>query len=203
MIDAAVLRLVAITDNLRDGVAGLASRAAAAQRGGATMIQVRLPNEAARTVVEATRALVAAVDVPVLVHNRVDVALAGGAAGVHLGVQDIEVADVRAMVGDRFIVGRSASSEVEARRGAGADFLAIGPVFAAARTGDEPAIGVEVLAQLVRVLGTPVVAIGGINAGCAAEAVRAGAAGVALIRGIFGAPDPEGASRQVRAAIGM
>ena len=82
------LRLIAITDNLRDGVDGLVLRARAARRGGATMIQLRLPDEGARTVAAVARALVTARRHPVVVHGRVDAALAAGAAGVHLGVHD-------------------------------------------------------------------------------------------------------------------
>ncbi|HEX5581516.1 MAG TPA: thiamine phosphate synthase, partial [Gemmatimonadaceae bacterium] len=89
MIDPAVLRLLAITDDLRDGPAGLVDRARAAVRGGATMIQLRLKVATARELVEVARALVAAVPAPVLVNDRADVALAAGAAGVHLGADDL------------------------------------------------------------------------------------------------------------------
>ncbi len=116
-----LLRLVAITDNLRDGIEGLTRRAAAARRGGATMIQLRLPDEGARTLTAATRAIIAAVDIPVVVHVRADVALAAGAAGVHLGVDDIAVSDVRRLCGTNFLIGRSAATDEDLRRADGAD----------------------------------------------------------------------------------
>src|SRR3954466_3736009 len=99
-----LLRLVAITGNLRDGINGLTRRAVASKRGGATMIQLRLPDEGAPTLTAAARELIAAVDLPVGVRGRIDVALAAGAAGVHLGVEDIAVADVRRLCGTAFVI---------------------------------------------------------------------------------------------------
>src|SRR5688572_30349016 len=80
------LRLVAITDDIRDGRDGLVDRASRAVRGGATMVQLRLRDIDARELVDIARALVRALPVPVLVNSRADVALAAGAAGVHLGI---------------------------------------------------------------------------------------------------------------------
>lgn len=196
-----LLRLVAITDNLRDGVDGLARRAAASRRGGATMIQLRLPDEGARTLAAAARALIAAVDIPVVVHTRADVALAAGAAGVHLGVDDIAVADVRRLCGPDFVIGRSAGTDEDLRRAAGADYVALGPAFDVDRRRPGAALGAGELERLTRVADVPVVAVGGISPSTAAEAIRAGACGVALISGIFGSPDPETAARQLLSAI--
>ena len=195
-----LLRLVAITDNLRDGVDGLTRRAVASHRGGATMIQLRLPDESARTLTAAARALIAAVDLPVVVHARVDVALAAGAAGVHLGVDDIAVSDVRRLCGEKFVIGRSAATEEDLRRAEGADYVALGPAFAVDRRSGS-ALGMSEFERLVRSAGLPVVAVGGISPATAPEAIRAGACGVALISGIFGSPDPETAAREVRSAI--
>jgi thiamine-phosphate pyrophosphorylase len=196
------LRLVAIPDNLRDGVEGLTRRAQAAQRGGATMIQLRLPDEGARTLAEAARAFVAALDIPVVVHSRVDVALAARAAGVHLGVRDIGVVDARRIAAGDFIVGRSAVTADDVVLGSDADYVTLGPVFAADARQSAACIGISNFERLVRSASMPIVAIGGISAVTAVEAIRLGAVGVALIGGIFGAPDPERATREVRAAIG-
>jgi len=196
-----VLRLVAITDNLRDGVAGLTRRAVASHRGGATMIQLRLPDESARTLTAAARALIAAVDIPVVVHARVDVALAAGAAGVHLGVDDIAVSDVRRLCGEDFVIGRSAGTEEDLRRAEGADYVALGPAFAVDRRRSGPTTGISEFERLARSASLPVVAVGGISPATAPDAIRAGACGVALISGIFGSPDPEIAAREVRSAI--
>src|SRR5919199_914872 len=105
MFDARSLRLMAITDDLRDGQEGLAARAAAAVRGGATMVQVRLKDESPRTVAAVAALLVARLPVPVIVNDRVDVALAAGAVGVHLGAEDLPAAAVRLFVPPGFIIG--------------------------------------------------------------------------------------------------
>jgi thiamine-phosphate pyrophosphorylase len=195
------LRLVAITDNLRDGIDGLTHRAIASRRGGATMVQLRLPDEGARTIAGAARALIGALDVPVVVHARVDVALAAGAAGVHLGVDDIAVADVRRLCGPDFVIGRSAATDEDLLRGEGADYITLGPAFPVAQRRPDAALGARELERIARSSPLPVVAIGGISPATAAEAMRAGACGVALISGIFGSRDPERAAREVRSAI--
>jgi thiamine-phosphate pyrophosphorylase len=195
------LRLVAITDNLRDGVDGLTRRAAASCRGGATMIQLRLPDEGARTIAAAARALIAAVDVPVVVHARIDVALAANAAGVHLGVHDVAIPDARRLCGPDFIIGRSAATAEDLHRAEGADYVALGPAFAVDRRRPGSELGMSEFERLARSVVAPVVAVGGISPSTAPEAIRAGACGVALISGIFGSPDPETAAREVRSAI--
>lgn len=195
-------RLVAITDNLRDGIEGLSGRARACCRGGATMIQLRLPDEDARTVAAAARALVAAVKVPVIVHGRLDIALAADAAGVHLGVRDFAVADARRVCGDGFLIGRSAGTSEDLIRAEGADYIALGPLFPTEQRRPGIALGFSEFERLARAATAPVVAVGGISSTTAPEAIRAGADGVALISGLFGSPDPESAARAVRAAIG-
>jgi thiamine-phosphate diphosphorylase len=165
------------------------------------MIQLRLPDEGARTLTAATRALIAAVDVPVVVHVRADVALAAGAAGVHLGVDDIAVADVRRLCGTNFLIGRSAATAEDLRRADGGDYVALGPAFEVDRRRPGSAAGMSDFERLARSASVPVVAVGGISAATAPEAIRAGACGVALISGMFGSPDPETAAREVRSAI--
>jgi thiamine-phosphate pyrophosphorylase len=197
------LRLIAITDNLRDGVDGLLGRARAARRGGATMIQLRLPDEGAHTVAAVARALIGALDVPVVVHGRLDAALAAGAAGVHLGVRDIAVTDARRIAGGEFIVGRSAANDEDLAHAAGADYVAVGPVFPADDRRPGITLGISEFERLARSASVPAVAIGGISAATAGDAVRAGACGVALISGIFGSSDPERSARELRSAIGM
>jgi len=201
MLHCSTLRVVAITDNLRDGVPGLVARAQAARRGGVTMIQLRLPDEPARALVAAARALVESLDVPVVVHGRVDIAVATGAAGVHLGVSDVLPADVRRIAGEGLIIGRSAGNEEEARLAGGADYVALGPVFPAAGQCADGTLGLEGFARVARLVSIPVIAIGGISTRTAVDVVRAGASGVALISGILGAPDPELAAKTLHSAI--
>lgn len=196
------LKLLVITDDLRDGLDGLVARAAAAVRGGATMIQVRLKHATGRELVEVTRAMVGAVTVPVLVNDRADIALAAGAAGVHLGVDDLPVAAVRAMAPAGFLIGASFGSEGERANAEGADYVGIGPVFGTLSKSDAgEAIGPAGLARLIALSPVPAVAIGGMTAANAGEALRAGAAGVAVIRAVLGAADPERAARELRAAV--
>jgi thiamine-phosphate pyrophosphorylase len=202
VVDPRALRLVAITDDLRDGVDGLVARAAAAARGGATMVQLRLKDESARTLVEVARALVAALSVPVIVNDRADVALAAGAAGVHLGADDVPVSAIRRVAPASFTIGASVGSEEEVPRGRDADYVGIGPLYATTSKSDAgTAIGVEGFRALARACAQPALAIGGLTVENAGAVIGAGAAGIAVIRAIFAAPDPESAARALRTAI--
>src|SRR6476661_7087015 len=112
--DPRTVRLIGITDSLRNGPRGLALRAAAAVAGGATMIQLRLKEESARSLVEIARVLRAAVpDVPLIVNDRADVALAAGADGVHVGVDDLSPAVLRRVAPPGFVIGASVGSDDE------------------------------------------------------------------------------------------
>jgi thiamine-phosphate pyrophosphorylase len=196
------LRLIAITDDVRDGIDGLVARAAAAVRGGATMVQLRLKYATGQELLAAARALVTALPVPVVVNDRADVALAAGAAGVHLGVDDLPVAAVRAMAPPRFIVGASFGGPAELAHARDADYVGIGPVYGTASKADAgEAIGVEGFAHLRRLAALPAVAIGGVDEHNAGMLGVAGAAGVAVIRAVFGAAEPESAARRLREAF--
>jgi thiamine-phosphate pyrophosphorylase len=187
--------LIAITDT----PANLIERARAAVRGGATMIQLRLKDADARTLTEVGRALVAALDVPVVINDRADVALACGAAGAHLGADDVPLSALRRVVPPGFILGASAGNDAELDAAGGADYVGIGAVYATGSKADAgAAIGVAEFARLAaraRDRGIPAVAVGGITAATAGTLRSAGAAGVAVISAIFGARDPETAAR--------
>ncbi|HEX6536150.1 MAG TPA: thiamine phosphate synthase [Gemmatimonadaceae bacterium] len=204
MFDPESLRLLAITDDLRDGRDGLVSRAIAAVRGGATMIQLRLKDADARVQVEVARALLAALpaEVPLIVNDRADVALAAGAAGVHVGPDDLPAVAVRRIAPPGFIVGASVGSDAEVPLAHGADYVGIGPVFATGSKADAgEAIGIATVARLAARCAIPAVAIGGIDADRAAAVMSSGVRGVAVIRAVFSAADPEGAARAIRSAI--
>jgi thiamine-phosphate pyrophosphorylase len=172
------------------------ARARAAVRGGATVVQLRLKNADARTLVDVGRALVAALPVPVIVNDRADVALACGAAGVHLGADDVPVAVLRHVLPPPFVIGASVRADTT-----GADYVGIGPVFATVSKADAPeAIGIDGFVALRARSAAPAVAIGGITAEHVAELRTSGAAGVAVIAGVFGTADPEAAARAIRAA---
>jgi thiamine-phosphate pyrophosphorylase len=195
------LRLVAITDDLRDGTDGLVGRAAAAVRGGATMVQLRLKNIDPRELVQVARALVRALPVPVVVNDRADIALAAAAAGVHVGVDDLPASALRAVVPAGFIIGASVGSDAEVPFAMGADYVGIGPVFSTTSKPDAgDAIGAAEFARLARLTGLPAVAIGGIDATNCRTVLAAGADGVAVIRAIFAASDPERAAQALLSA---
>src|SRR4030081_3075321 len=107
MLDPRILRLVAITDDAEDRRGTLVDRMAAAVRGGATSVQVRLKTAAPREVVEITREIMIRTSVPVIVNDRADIALAAGAAGVHVGEADLPVSAIRRFAPTNFIIGAS------------------------------------------------------------------------------------------------
>jgi thiamine-phosphate pyrophosphorylase len=185
------LRLVAITDDLRDGSAGLALRAQAAVRGGATMILLRLKHVDARTLMEAGVALVSGLPVPVVIAERLDVALACGAAGVHLTTASMPVQAIRPHVPAGFLIGGSVSGAPGLERAQQADYVTIGPVFGVAGE----VLGLDGFTRLSRACGRPSVAVGGIESANVSSVRAAGASGVAVIRSVFGVEDPEVAAR--------
>ena len=201
------LRLVVILD--RDAARGrdLAPIAAAAVAGGATMLQVRAKDAGARDLLALVREVMGrAGDVPVVVNDRLDVALAARAAGCHLGQSDLPLDAARRLAPAGFLLGGSAYSEEEARRATAErpDYLGIGPVATSPSKLDVPAaIGWAGFARIRAVApGIPAVGIGGIDAALARQARAAGAAGVAVIAAVLGAADPEAATRALRDAIG-
>jgi len=176
----------------------------AAVTGGATIVQVRWKDGTPAEILELTRALVAACPVPILVNDRVDIALAAGAAGAHLGWEDPPLEALRPHVPAGFLLGISVGSPDEAARApATADYWSVGPCFATPTKADAgPPLGPEGFAALAQLApeGTPVIGIGGITAENARAIVAAGAAGVAVIGAVLGAADPEKSTRRIRNA---
>lgn len=204
MLDPKILRLVAITDDAEAQRSTLVDRVAAAVRGGATSVQVRLKHATPREVVEIARTIVAKVPVPVIVNDRADIALAAGAAGVHVGEADLPVSAIRRFAPANFIIGASLGGNVELANAKDADYVGIGPLFTTDSKGDAgKAIGIEGFRKLAKLSGRPAIAVGGVSAELAAQVMAAGGAGVAVINAIFSADDPERAARSIAAAIGM
>lgn len=198
----ASLRLVVIIDAAAAGGRDLAALAAEAAAGGATMLQVRAKGMGAAELAALTRRVLESVAVPVVVNDRLDVALATGAAGCHLGQDDVPLAEARAMVPPGFILGGSAGSVDEARRAAAAHYLGIGPVHATPHKDDAgDAIGVSGFREVAAAGGLPAVAIGGVTAADVPALVEAGAAGIAVIGAVLGAGDPRAATRALRDAL--
>ncbi|RLC62163.1 MAG: thiamine phosphate synthase, partial [Chloroflexi bacterium] len=136
--------------------------------------------------------------------DRLDVALAIGAEGVHVGEDDMPVPLARQLIGPERILGASPATLEDARQAErdGADYLGVGDVYGTPSKPDAGApIGVERLAQVVKAVSIPVVAIGGITAANAAAVIQAGAAGVAVISAVVAAPDPAAAARRLREIV--
>ncbi len=197
------LSVYLVTDRVLSGVRGVIDVVEMAIAGGATMIQYRDPEAKTRTLVEEARAILAVTrpaGVPFIVNDRIDVALAVGADGVHVGQSDMRVADVRRLIGPKPILGLSITSEadLDASDFGGVDYLGVGPVFATSTKPDAaPPINVGGLEAIVARTKIPIVAIGGLHAGNAADAITAGAAGVAIVSAICAAPDPLAATREL------
>lgn len=181
---------------------------AAALAGGATCVQLRSKHLDDGPCLELARRLAAlcrAAGALFLLNDRVDVALAAGADGVHLGQTDLPVAEARRILGPGAVIGVSVETEVEAQAAlaGGATYLATGPVYATATKADagDP-YGPAVVARIRAVApGAPLVAIGGIGPGRAAPCIAAGADGVAVVAAIASAPDPAAAARALRAEV--
>jgi thiamine-phosphate pyrophosphorylase len=202
------LRLYAVLDPARCRGRPLPLLAAAAARGGATLVQLRDKRPATREAVAAARAVLAALQpfgVPLLVNDRVDVALAAGAAGVHLGQEDMDPADARRLLGPDAIIGVTVHhpEEADAVEPGLADYAGIGPVFAtASKASTDPPLGPAGFGRLRRRLaGLPCCGIAGIDHANAPAVIAAGADGVAVIADLFMADDVEAAARRLRRAV--
>jgi thiamine-phosphate pyrophosphorylase len=176
--------------------------AAAAVAGGADVIQLRDKTASDEELVRVARALlsvVRAAGARLVVNDRLEVALAVGADGLHLGPDDLALAEARARWSGW--LGASARTPQRARElaAAGADYLGSGPLWGSATKPEAgPAIGVRRLGEIVAASPVPVVAIGGIGPGGAAPAIRVGAAGIAVISSVVGAEDPRAAAAALR-----
>ncbi|HXV85154.1 MAG TPA: thiamine phosphate synthase [Gemmatimonadales bacterium] len=200
------LRLIAVLDPGRLRGRDLVRAACDAVAGGATLVQLRMKGVSAAAYHDAARLLVGRVPAPVYINDRADVAWTAGAAGVHVGPDDIPAGGLRAAATRPFGVGVSVGSRDEAAAvpAGGVDYWSVGPVFRTASKPDagEPlgVTGWRTLAALAPP-GMPVVGIGGIDPANAAAVIRAGAAGVAVIRAICDAPDIRRAARDLRDAV--
>ena len=180
---------------------------AAALRGGVTVVQYREKAGSTRDMVAEAREIrlrCADAGVPFIVNDRLDIALAVDADGVHVGQEDLPAATARQLIGPGRILGVSAGSIGEAQRAEadGADYLGASPVFDTPTKPDAPpAVGLEGLRRMAAAVRIPVVGIGGMNAGNAAAIISAGAAGVAVVSAIVSAEDVEAAARAIRRVV--
>jgi thiamine-phosphate pyrophosphorylase len=199
--------------DLADGSPPAGAQARALLDGGARVLQLRMKGANAAAVLEAVeelRPVCRARETLLVVNDRLDVALAGGAGGVHLGQDDLPLAEARAIarrVGPPgFLIGVSTHTEAQAVAAAdgGADYLGFGPIFATStKANPDPVVGLAGLAAVCKKVKLPVVAIGGIPVERAGDVAAAGAAAAAIISAIRRAGDPVAAARRVTAAFGL
>jgi thiamine-phosphate pyrophosphorylase len=201
------LSLIVITDPACGAGRSIIDVVRAVLRAGAPSIQLRGKEMPARQQVELARALLGLTrpaGALLWVNDRLDVALAAGADGVHLGQDDVPLDAARRIAPPGFRIGISAETAelaLAAERG-GADYVGTGPVHATGSKADAGhAVGCERITEVARAVRIPVVAIGGISAANAAAGIHAGATGVAVISAVMGAADPEAATRDLLAAV--
>ena len=200
-------RLYVVTDRQQTAGRALEAVVSAAVRGGAGAVQLREKDLSARDLYALGARLQAALSpygVPLLINDRLDVALALDAAGVHLAGHSLPTAVARRLLGPDKLLGVSTHSVEEARRAAaeGADFIVFGPVFTTpSKVAYGPPQGLQHLTAVVRAVHIPVIAIGGIDHTNLSQVVQAGAYGVAMIRAVLAAPEPYQATQQLRMAF--
>ncbi len=208
MLNPIDLSLYLVLDpDLCGGPAGMVRTAGIAAENGATVVQLRAPDWKKRQWLETAfelKAVLAPFSVPLIINDHVDIALAVDADGVHVGQDDLAVAETRRLIGPNKILGLSVSNAAElADVPADVDYLGVGPVYPTGTKLDAAAAtGVAEFGQLVDAAELPVVAIGGINSGNLAPLFAAGAQGVAVVSAICGQSDPARAtallSRMIR-----
>lgn len=196
--------LYAVTDRAWVGKQSLYQQVEAALKGGVTCVQLREKElDEARFLQEARDicALCHQYKVPFIVNDNVDIAIACGADGVHVGQEDMEAGKVRRRVGDAMILGVSAHTVEEARQAVrdGADYLGVGAVFRTNTKTDAGQMSNETLRAICGAVNVPIVAIGGINQNNIGKLAGSGVGGVALVSAIFSAKDIEGTCRELRA----
>ena len=190
------LRLYAVTDRTWTGRQTLFEQVEAALRGGATMVQLRekqMDDDAFLEEAVRMKALCARYGVPLIVNDRVEIALKSGADGVHVGQDDMAAGSVRAMIGPDMILGVTAKTvaQAEAAQAAGADYLGSGAVFGSATKKNALPMTMECLGEICRSVDIPVAAIGGINRDNLGQLSGTGIRGAAVVSGIFAAADIE------------
>jgi thiamine-phosphate diphosphorylase len=198
------LYLVADPDHVRTDLVMMIE---GALRGGVTAVQLRYKHGTDREALELARWLrsrTAEHGALFLVNDRLDLALASGADGIHLGVDDLPLEDARRIGGPDLVIGYSPETDEQTRHAAerGATYLGVGPVFGTATKSDAGmAIGLETLSRRAELAGVPTIGIGGIGAQTARSVINAGAVGVAVVSAISMQESPEAAAIALRRAL--
>lgn len=201
------LRLYLVTDRIAAGNRSLEDIVEEAVRGGVTMVQLREKQLCTRDFIKEARRLrllLKPLGIPLIINDRVDVALASDADGVHLGQSDMPYADAMAILGPDKIIGLSVENQLQVLEAniLDVDYIGVSPVFSTpTKTDTAPAFGLDGLTQAVSASVHPVVAIGGINRNNASAVMRAGADGIAVVSAIMAAESPEKAALELKKLI--
>lgn len=207
-----MLLLYAVTDRSWVGKHTLYEQLEDALKGGVTIVQLREKNLAqGEFVAEAVqiKELCRRYSVPLIINDNVDVALKSGADGVHVGIEDAPVAQIRKKVGNDFIIGATAKTVEQAKTAetAGADYLGVGAVFPSPTKKNAIRITTEQLKEICSSVSIPAVAIGGINLNNVSEMKGSGMDGIAVVSAIFSAEDIKTAAAElkekVKAVVGV
>lgn len=198
-----------LTDTVIQGRFSHVELARMAIKGGADTIQYRSKSGSTREMIDAAikiKALCSDAGIPLIINDRVDVAIASGADGVHLGDDDFPIPLARKLLGPNAIIGGSAGNIDEALKclNDGADYIGSGPVYGTKTKSDAgDAIGVETIRSISAKIPIPVIAIGGVTAGHVDELLAAGVHGVAVISAVCLSDDPERVARGIRNSLGL
>lgn len=197
------MRLYAVTDRMWLGNKSLIDQVEACIKGGVTFVQIRekkIPFEEFVTLGKEIKKVTDKYHVPYVINDDVDVALACGADGVHVGQQDMEASNVRKKIGNDMILGVSAQTVQQAllAEKKGADYLGVGAVFSTSTKSDADAVTYEILKAICNAVSIPVVAIGGISKETIMKLKGSGIDGVAVVSAIFAQEDILAESRELR-----
>ena len=199
-------RLYVIVDRAACGTKDPADLAARAIRGGADVIQWRDKSATSRSLLETARRLLAVTrpaGIPLIINDRVDVAHAAQADGVHLGQEDLPLQAARQILGPGRLIGQSTHSLEQATRAEqeGADYIGVGPIFATPTKPDYPQVGLSLIREVSSRVRVPCVCIGGIDADNASRVMEAGGQRVAVVRAVCAADDPEEAAKALKRLV--
>lgn len=176
-----------------------------AVKGGVTVVQLREKRLSTREFIEEALEVKKIVSgIPIIINDRVDIALAARADGVHLGNEDMPVDIAKRILGKDFIIGASAGSVEEAieKEKMGADYIAVSPVFSTPTKPDAgPPLGLEGIREMRKIVKVPLIGIGGINRENVIDVIRSGAEGVAVVSAIVSSEDPEKSAKELRELV--
>lgn len=172
-------------------------------KGGVSVVQIRekdCPGKEFLQIAKSVKEITRRYGVPLIINDRVDIAIAVGADGVHVGQDDLPCADVRSLVGEDMIIGVSASSLTEALKAQqdGADYIGVGAMFATDTKTDAKVVTMEELDRIRREVSIPIVVIGGINKTTLPDFIGKGIDGIAVVSAIVSQNDVESAARELK-----